>query len=252
MPSDSRRLRGRVAVVTGAGSGICRAIAVALASEGARIVALDVNAAGLEETVATIRAAGGEATAAVADVTNAKHLEAGLGESSRYGGLDVVVAGAGVGRFVRFEDLTEEEWNRTLAINLTGVFLTCKTAIPLLLERGKGSIITIASQSALGGYAYSQAYGASKAGVAMFTRCLAVEYASRGIRANAICPGGVVTPLLRGFQTEGLDTTLIPRKGPIGRMSQPEEIAPLAVFLASDESGYITGQTIAIDGGATA
>lgn len=250
--SESRRLEGKVAVVTGAGSGICRAIAVRLAAEGAKVVATDVNAAGLEETVGIIRQAGGEAAAKVADVTKAKEVETALRESSRWGGLDVVVAGAGVGKFVRFEELTEEEWNRTIAINLTGVFLTCKAAVPLLLDRGKGSIITIASQSALGGYAYSQAYGASKAGVAMFTRCLAREYASRGIRANAICPGGVLTPLLSGFQTEGLDASLVPQKGPMGRMSQPEEIAPLVAFLASDESGYITGQAIAIDGGATA
>ncbi|MGH7820513.1 MAG: SDR family NAD(P)-dependent oxidoreductase, partial [Candidatus Binatia bacterium] len=243
--SEQRRLEGKVAVVTGAGSGICRAIAVRLAAEGAKILATDVNAAGLEETVGVIRRAGGEASARPADVTKAKEIESVVRDSSRYGGLDVVVAGAGIGRFVRFEDLTEEEWNRTIAVNLTGVFLTCKAAIPLLLERGRGSIVTIASQSALGGYAYSQAYGASKAGVAMFTRCLAKEYASRGIRANAICPGGVLTPLLRGFQTEGLDTALIPQKGPIGRMSQPEEIAPLVAFLASDESGYITGQAIA-------
>jgi NAD(P)-dependent dehydrogenase (short-subunit alcohol dehydrogenase family) len=250
--SDSHRLEGRVAFVTGAGSGICRAIAVRFGAEGARVVVTDVNQAGLDETVDLVRKAGGEAVAKVGDVTRAKEVASALAESRRFGGLDVVVAGAGVGRFVRFEDLDEEEWNRTIAVNLTGVFLTCKAALPLLLERGKGSIITIASQSALGGYAYSQAYGASKAGVAMFSRCLAKEYASRGVRVNAICPGGIQTPFLRNFQTEGLDTSLIPQKGPMGRMAPPDEIAPLAVFLASDDSGYITGQAIAIDGGATA
>ena len=252
MPSDRRRLEEKVAFVTGAASGICRAIAVRLAQDGARLVITDVNDGGLEETVALIRKAGGDAVAKAADVSRAAEVEAAVRESSHFGGLDVVVAGAGIGRFVRFEDLDEEEWNRTIAINLTSVFLTCKATIPLLLARSGGSIITIASQSALGGYAYSQAYGASKAGVAMLTRCLAREYASRGVRANAICPGGVMTPILRGFRTEGLDTSLIPQKGPMGRMAAPEEIAPLVAFLASDEAAYITGQAIPIDGGATA
>jgi NAD(P)-dependent dehydrogenase (short-subunit alcohol dehydrogenase family) len=250
--SEPRRLEGKVAVITGAGSGICRAIAVRLAAEGARIVAVDVNRAGIDETAGLVGAAGSEAIAVAADVAKSREVAEAIGSAQRFGGLDVLVAGAGIGRFVRFEDLTEEEWNRTLAVNLSGVFFACKASVPLLLERGGGSIVTIASQSAQRGYAYSQAYGASKAGVAMFTRCLAVEYASRGIRANAICPGGVLTPLLKGFQTAGLDTTLIPQKGPIGRMSQPEEIAGLVAFLASDDSRYITGQAIGIDGGATA
>ena len=249
MASPERRFAGKVALVTGAGSGIGRAIALRFAAEGAKVVAVDANAAGAEETA---KLGEGAVVAKPADVTKLAELEAAADAAKNLGGLDLVAACAGIGGLKRFEDLTESDWRKTIDVNLTGVFLTLKATVPLLLERKGGVVTTISSQSGILAHAYAEAYNASKAGVLMLTKCVAIEYAKQGLRANTLCPGGVMTPLIGNFRLEGYDTEITPRAGLARKLSQPEEIAALVAYLSSDEASFITGQAISIDGGASA
>jgi NAD(P)-dependent dehydrogenase (short-subunit alcohol dehydrogenase family) len=247
-------LKGRVAAVTGAASGIGRATALLLAEEGARVACLDVQEQAIRDTAASIEKAGGSALAIRLDVTDPGSVRDAIASTvDRLGGLDVLVNAAGVGGFVKFEDMTLEEWNRVIGINLTGTFLTCHAAVPHLLHSKGRAIVNISSIAGLKGQPYSAAYGASKGGVALFTRGLAIEYAKRGLRVNAVCPGGVKTPMLRGFALAGLDDDLIaPLRNPSNTMCEPIEVARLIAFLASDCSGYITGVTYLVDGGTLA
>jgi meso-butanediol dehydrogenase / (S,S)-butanediol dehydrogenase / diacetyl reductase len=249
MPSPDGRFAGKVALVTGAGSGIGRAVALRFAAEGAKVVAVDANAAGAAETA---KLGEGAVVAQTADVTKLAELDTAAAEAKRLGGLDLVAACAGIGGLTRFEDLTEESWRKTIDVNLTGMFLTLKATVPLLLEKKGGVITTIASQSGILAHAYAEAYNASKAGVLMLTKCVAIEYAKQGLRANTLCPGGVMTPLIGNFRLEGYDTEITPRAGILRKLSKPEEIAALVAFLSSDEASFITGQAISIDGGASA
>ena len=247
-------LAGRVVAVTGAASGIGRAAALLFGQEGAQVACLDVQEDAVRGVAAEIAQAGGSAMAVrldVLDPVSVEHAIAAVVE--RFGALHTLVNAAGVGGFVRFEDMTLAEWNRVIGINLTGTFLTCHAALPHLLAADGASIVNISSIAGLKGQAYSSAYNASKGGVALLTRGLANEFAKRKLRVNAVCPGGIVTPLLAGFALEGLDGDLIARmQNPASTLGEPLDVANLIAFLASDRAAYVTGATYQIDGGVLA
>ena len=246
------RFEGRVAVVTGAGSGIGRGVARRLAAEGASVAALDVSGDAVTETVEGIAAAGGTAVAYTCDVTSeASVTDAMTSIVADQGPPRVVCNVAGIGGFYNTAEMPFERWQQILAVNLTGPFLVCRAALPHLLEHG-GSIVNVASNTALMGQAYSAAYCASKGGLLMFTKALAAEYLGQGVRANVVAPGGTDTPLLGAFGLpEGADPKQLTKiMSPLG-FSTPSEIAASIAFLASDESSYTTGAVLSVDGGLT-
>jgi NAD(P)-dependent dehydrogenase (short-subunit alcohol dehydrogenase family) len=245
-----RRFEGRSVFVTGAASGIGRATAEQFGEEGGHVVCGDVDVKGAEETAHTIRAAGGDAVALPCDVTNPGAVTEAIAEAvRRNGGLHVLANVAGIGFFRRTTETTLDEWNRMIAVNLTGQFLTCKAAIPHILAT-KGAIVNTASVAGLKSHPYSAAYCASKGGVVQLTRALAVEYGRKDIRVNCVCPGGVETPLIAQFNLpEGVSQQALTRIMPLGRMGKPREVAATIAFLSSDEAAYINGTTIVVDGG---
>jgi len=247
------RFDSRSTLVTGAASGIGRATAVRLASEGAHVLACDVDEKGLAESVATITAAGGTAVAHRLDVSDAAACRAAVAACvDRFGKLDIVCNIAGVLTWNHFTEIAEATWNRVLAINLSGVFFVSQAAIPHLLET-RGVIVNMASAAALKGQAYTAPYAATKAAVASLTKSLAVEYAKRGLRVVALAPGGVKTALTAQTRfPEGADMSLIAKLMPLMPMAEPEEIAAAVAFLASDEARYINGAVLPIDGAQTA
>jgi NAD(P)-dependent dehydrogenase (short-subunit alcohol dehydrogenase family) len=256
MPTRDGRLHERVALITGAGNGMGRAAALLFASEGARVVVADAVEAAGRATVTAIDAAGGDATFVAVDVSEAAQVEAMVAATMRaYGALHVLYNNAGIfpPEDSGVTDTPEETWDRVLAVNLKGVFLGCRYGVPALLESGGGSIVNVSSLVALMGSAVPQiAYTASKGGVLSFTRELAVEYARRGIRVNALCPGPIETPLLAELlgDPEWARRRLV--HIPMGRAGQAEEIARAALFLASADSSFMTGATLVVDGGISA
>jgi len=250
------RLSGKVTLITGAGSGIGRETALLFAREGARVVVAEVIDEAGERVAGEIRKAGGEAIFVHADVSEAREAEAMVAETEkRFGRLDVIFNNAGIfpdadGSVV---DTDEATWDRVMRVNLKGVFLGCKYAIPALLRAGGGSIINTASFVALMGAATPQiAYTASKGGVLSMTREIAVEFARRGIRANALCPGPVETPLLAQLLADPARRQRRMVHIPTGRLARAGEIAHAALFLAADDSSYVNGATFTVDGGITA
>jgi len=250
------RLAGKVALVTGAASGIGREAARLFAAEGARVVVADREEAAGAAAVAEIEGAGGQALFARCDVTRGDELRAAVDAAERrFGALHVLFNNAGIfpARDGSPVDTPDEVFDQVVAVNLKGVFLGCKYGIPALLRAGGGSIINTASFVAVVGAATSQvAYTASKGGVLAMTREIAVEYARRGIRANALCPGPVNTPLLADLLREPAARARRFVHIPMGRLAEAAEIARAALFLASDESSYVNGATFLVDGGITA
>jgi NAD(P)-dependent dehydrogenase (short-subunit alcohol dehydrogenase family) len=246
------RLAGRVAIVTGAASGIGRAMAERFAAEEASVLLADLAAEAGEAAAAAIGARGGRAAFARTDVTREPEVQTMVEAAvERFGRLDVIVNNAGTGRFVPFDELEPAEWDRIFAVNLRAVYLGCRYALPQLRRSG-GVILNVASQSGLQSQPMNQPYCASKAGVILLTRSLARELAPEGIRVNCICPGGTDTPLLRAFRRTIRSADSTPSRPPLGRFARPEEIAAAALFLVSDEASYVTGVALPVDGGATA
>jgi 3-oxoacyl-[acyl-carrier protein] reductase len=247
------RLAERVAIVTGAASGIGRAMAERFAAEGAAVLVADVTVEAGAAVAAGIRSAGGRAEYRRTDVSREADVQAMVdGAVERFGRLDVLANNAGVGRFVPFEGLEPAEWDRIFAVNLRAMYLACRAALPHLRTSGRAAILNVASQSGLQAQAMNEAYCASKAGVILLTRSLARELAPAGIRVNCICPGGTDTPLLRAFSRTITSAESTPPRPPLGRFARPEEIAAAALFLVSDEASYVTGVALPVDGGATA
>lgn len=245
------RLEGKVAVITGAGSGIGQASAARFAAEGARVVVADVSEHKAHRTVEQIRGAGGEALPVVADVRFASACQAMIDAAvDQWGRLDVLFNNAGTTRVGQAPDLAEEDWDLVLDTTLKSVWLGSKYAIPHLRAAGGGSIVNTASVEGLVGDRDSVAYCAAKAGVVNLTRCLAVDHAHENIRANCVCPGVIATPaVMRWLMPNAQQQERVGRRHPIGRMGHPEEVAALALFLASDESSFITGAAVPVDGG---
>lgn len=249
------RLAGKVALITGGGSGIGREAVLLFAREGARVVVADLDGAAARRTAEEVRAAGGEAEPVACDVARSDDVRAAVETAERrFGALHVLFNNAGIfpaddGSPV---DTPEETFDRVMAVNAKGVFLGCKHGIPALLRAGGGTIVNTASFVAVMGAATSQvAYTASKGAVLAMTREIAIEYARRGIRANALCPGPVDTPLLAQLLADPAARQRRLVHIPMGRLARAEEVARAALFLASDESSYVNGATFLVDGGIT-
>ena len=255
MAETGKRLAGKVILVTGAASGMGRVAAQMCAREGAAVVATDVLEGPLEEAVAAVRAEGGAVLAVPGNVAVAADVRRAVEEGVRaFGTLNVLYNNAGImpSDDTSVEETSEEAYQRVLDVNLKGVFNCCKYGIPELLKAGGGSVINIASFVAFIGCTVPQdAYTASKGAVVSLTRSLAVQYGRRGVRANAICPGPIETPLLRTLWTSEAERDKRLNRIPLGRFGTPEDVVNAGIFLASDESAWITGTAFMVDGGVT-
>jgi len=242
------RLAGRVALITGAGQGIGRAIALRFASEGAKVVALDVVPDGINAVVSEIKAAGGEALAVICDVTQREQVAAAVGAAlDAFGQLDILCNNAGITRDARLVKMTEEQFDQVIAVNLKGVFNMTQAVAPHMVERGYGRIITTSSVVGLYGNFGQTNYVASKAGVIGMTRVWARELGPKGITANAIAPGFIATDMIKTVPQKVLDD--FAGRTPVRRLGTPEDVANAYLFLASEESGFINGIVLSVDGG---
>lgn len=249
------RLEGKVAIITGAASGIGRATALQFAREGARVVVSDVEEEGGAETVGLIEAAGGEAVFVAADVSDGEQVAALVRATvETYGRLDAAFNNAGTeGVMTEMVEYPDDAWDRVMAINLKGVWQCMRHQIPAMLEAGGGSIVNCASVAGVVGFGTASAYAASKHGVLGLTKVAALEYSARGVRVNAVCPGVIETPMVmqRGLHA-GEDRTVydsLVDLHPIGRLGRAEEIADAVVWLSSDGASFVTGHPLVVDGG---
>ncbi len=248
------RLENKVAVITGGSSGIGRATAKRFAEEGARLVIADYKADAGADAAQAIKNAGGEAVFVQTDVSDAAQVGSMVDQAiAAFGGLDILFNGAGVLAFGTVMDTDEADWNRVISINLTGTYLCCKAALPHMIAGGGGSIINLSSSTGAhdaGGN--TAAYVASKGGVAMLTRAMAVDHAGEGVRVNALCPGPTDTPMLRENLPDDVVRDFVAASMPMNRLGLPVELANAALFLASGEASFVTGALLAVDGGQTA
>ncbi len=252
-----RRLDGKVIIVTGGGSGIGATSARMFAAEGAMVGLCDHDAAGIDAVVSDIQANGGEALGQVADVSSSNQVEAFVkAVISRFGRLDGLFSNAGISGRGTVVEMSEADFDTTLSVNVGGAFLCAKHAVPHLTSAGGGSIVMTASELALVGSRNNAAYTASKAALIGMARSMALDHARDGIRVNVLCPGPIETPMLRRSIERHADSAayqqMILDETPLHRIGQPEEIARVALFLLSDDSSYMTGSTVVVDGGATA
>ena len=252
------QLNGKIAIVTGGGSGLGRAMALRFARDGARVIAADLNEAGAQETARLATEQGakdGQVAPRALDVTNEQACSALVDATlAEHGRLDVMVANAGIGTFGPIAKLSLADWQRVLDVNLTGVFLCAKYAFRAMQEAGGGVILATASVAGLEGTPNLGAYGPAKAGVIQLVKTIALEGARHNIRANALCPVWTTTPLVDALVADNPERGMerLRRMVPLGRLGQPEDVASVAAYLASDEASFISGIAMPIDGGHTA
>jgi NAD(P)-dependent dehydrogenase (short-subunit alcohol dehydrogenase family) len=245
------RLKEKVAIITGGGGGIGRSTAIRFSKEGAKVVVADIDSVSGQETVSFIKEIGGEACFIKTDVTNSEDVQNLIHSTVEiFGALDVLFNNAGIGNSeVRSVDMLEEEWNKVIDSNLKGVFLGIKYAVPELIKSGNGVIINTSSVMGLKGQKYLSAYNAAKGGVILLTQNAALEYGKYNIRVNAIAPGVIDTKIIDQWKNNERKWPIISRANALGRIGNPEEVANAVLFLASDESSFITGATLSVDGG---
>jgi NAD(P)-dependent dehydrogenase (short-subunit alcohol dehydrogenase family) len=252
----SQGIKGGTALVTGGGSGIGRSVALAFHARGANVLVADINQAGAEETATMIEKAGGKAVAFRVDVANAASVEAMVSRAvERFGRLDFAANCAGVAAAMKSTaEHTEESWDHTMAVNLKGVWLCMKYELAQMLKQGGGAIVNIASTAGLVGGPMASAYVASKHGVVGLTRTAAIEYVKDNIRINSVCPGYIDTPMARAAidAMPGMTEEDAAKFNPIGRMGKPQEIADAVIWLCSEQSSFVLGAALAVDGGITA
>ena len=240
-------LQGKVAVVTGSGSGIGRAIGIRLAREGASVAIWDIHAEGANETVAMIHQAGGRAIACVGDASSESDMDEALEKThSELGKVGILVNNAAISDFCPFLDIDTEKLDRMIRINLRGPYILTQKILPDMLDAGWGRIINISSSSAQAGSMGMTHYGATKGGIVGLTKTLAIEFAAKGITANHVPPGFVDTPMLRASP---VDVDAFAANTPMKRAGKPEEVAAACAYLASEDAAYVTGQTLSVNGG---
>jgi len=254
--NGSTTLRGKTALVTGAGRGIGRAIALALAQEGAQVAALDILAESAESVRREIEAWGMKGLAVGVDLTKRPEVEGAVAQVvAQFGQLDIVVNNAGWDKMEMFLDTAEETWDKIIAINFKSVLYVCKAALPHMVKRGSGRVISIASDAGRVGSTGESVYAGTKGAIIAFSKTLAREMARYQITVNVVCPGLTETPLLEGIRQQSEKTArviaAVTRAIPLGRVGQPEDIAGAVAFLASPAAGFITGQTLSVSGGLT-
>ncbi len=253
---ENMAVKTSVAIITGAGSGIGRAIALRLAGDGCDVGLFDIDSAGVVETAELVRGLGRSAEVFVGNVSMKHDVVSAVGRfADRFGSIDILVNNAGILRTSRFLDVTEEDWRQTFAINLDGMFFFCHSVLPAMVERGAGVIVNMSSWTGKKGVPNHAAYGATKAAIINLTQSLAGEFGEHGIRINAVCPGIIVDTNMRDDaeamnRVQGLPDVATRVQGlPLRRAGRPQEIANIVAFLASDHSAYMTGQAINVTGG---
>jgi NAD(P)-dependent dehydrogenase (short-subunit alcohol dehydrogenase family) len=249
------RLDGRVAAVTGGGSGIGRSIVLCLAQQGARVVILDIDAAAAADVAAEVQRNGGMADAVTCDIRRCAEVEKAFTGLAERGGLHILVNSAGIGQVATIADTAEADLDRLYEVNVKGSFLCIKAALPLLIAAGGGVVVNLSSIAALIGVPERFAYSVTKGAVLAMTRSVAVDYLGQNVRCNCICPARVHTPFVERFVRknypgrEAEAMAALARYQPMGRMAEPDEVAYLALYLCSDEAAFITGQALPLDGG---